>query len=63
MQQSFKNGCRDFIMELDDPMIQSVIIYMYRHPGGVDLEELVGSEKVDEVTECLCRYGMIKTVD
>lgn len=50
-------------MELDDPMIQSVIIYMYRHPGGVDLEELVGSEKVDEVTECLCRYGMIKTVD
>lgn len=50
-------------MELDDPMIQSVIIYMYRHQGGVDLEELVGSEMVDEVTECLCRYGMIRTVD
>ena len=49
-------------MELNDPLIQSVMIYMYRHPGGVDLEELVGSEQYDEVIECLCRYGMIKNV-
>ena len=27
-------------MELDDPLIQSVIIHMHLHPGGIDIEEL-----------------------
>lgn len=49
-------------MELNDPLIQSVLIYMYRHPGSVDLEELVGKDQYDEVIECLLRHGMIKNV-
>ena len=48
-------------MELDDPLIQSVLIYMYRHPGGVDLEELVGKDQYDEVIDCLFKNGMIKS--
>ena len=49
-------------MELDDPLIQSVLIYMNRHPGGIDLEEFVGSDQVDEVMECLVRNGLVKRV-
>lgn len=49
-------------MELDDPMIQSVIIYMYRHPGGVDIQELVGSENADAVAECLFRNGIVRKI-
>lgn len=48
-------------MELDDPLIKSVLIHMYLHPGGTDIEELVGSEQIDEVLECLIRYGLIDT--
>ena len=47
-------------MELDDPLIRSVIIHMYLHPGGTDIEELVGREHADEVLECLVRNGMIE---
>lgn len=47
-------------MELDDPLIQSVIIHMHLHPGGIDIEELVGSEHADEVLECLVWNGMIE---
>ena len=46
-------------MELDDPLIQSVIIHMYLHPEGTDIEKLVGKDQVDEVLECLVRNGMI----
>ena len=49
-------------MELDDPLIQSVLIYMNRHPGGIDLEEFVGSDQVDEVMERLVRNGLVKRV-
>ena len=49
-------------MELNDPLIQSVLIYMYRHPGGIDLEELVGKDQYYEVVECLCRHGLIENV-
>ena len=49
-------------MELDDPLIQSVLIYMNRRPGGIDLEEFVGSDQVDEVMECLVRNGLVKRV-
>ena len=50
------------IMELDDPLIQSIIIYMYRHPGGVDLREMVCEDQYDEVMDCLIRNGMIREV-
>lgn len=51
---------RFHVMELDDPLIQSVIIHMYLHPEGTDIEELVGSERADEVLDCLVRNGMIE---
>lgn len=47
------------IMELDDPLIQSVLIYMYRHPGGIDIEELVGKDQYAEVVDCLLKNGMV----
>lgn len=47
-------------IELDDPLIESVLIHMYLHPGGTDIEELVGSEHADEVLECFVRNGMIE---
>ena len=50
-------------MKLNDPLIQSVLIYMYRHPGGVDLEELVGKDQYDEVIECLLKHGLIKNIE
>ena len=62
LQNLFKSRIRNCIMELNDPLIQSVLIYMYRHPGGVDLEELVGKDQYDEVIECLLRHGMIENV-
>ena len=49
-------------MELDDPLIQSVIIYMYRHPGGIDLEKFVGKNQYEEVAECLYRHGIIRNL-
>ena len=49
-------------MELDDPLIQSVIIYMYRHPGGIDLEEFVGRDQYAEVADCLYRNGIIRNL-
>ena len=49
-------------MELSDPLIQSVLIYMYRHPGGVDIEDLVGKDQYDEVIDCLTKNRMIKMV-
>ena len=51
---------RDVVMDMDDPLIQSVLIYMYRHPGGVDIEELVGKNQYDEVLDCLYRNGIIR---
>lgn len=47
-------------MELDDPLIESVLIYMYLRPGGIDIEELVGSEHADEVLKCLIRNRMVE---
>ena len=49
-------------MEIDDPLIQSIIIYMYRHPGGIDLREMVCEDQYDEVMDCLIRNGMIREV-
>lgn len=49
-------------MELDDPLIQSVLIYMNRHPRGIDLEKFVVSDQVDEVIKCLVRNGLVKRV-
>lgn len=48
---------------MNDPLIESVLIYMYRHPGGVDLKELVGKDQYNEVVECLVRYGLIENSD
>ena len=49
-------------MELDDPLIQSIIIYMYRHPGGIDLREMVCEDQYDEVMDCLIRNVIIREV-
>lgn len=42
-------------MELNDPLIESVLIHMYLHPEGIDLRELVGEDQSEEVLECLSR--------
>ena len=47
-------------MELNDPLIESVLIHLYLHPGGTNIAELVGEYQLDDVLECLVRNGMIK---
>lgn len=62
LQQSFIMVLRNESMELNDPLIQSIIIYMYRNPGGIDLREMVCEDQYDEVKDCLIRNGMIREV-
>lgn len=47
-------------MELNDPLIGSVLIHMYLYPGGTDIAELVGEDQLDAVLDCLFRNGMIR---
>ncbi len=49
-------------MELNDPLIESVLIHMYLHPEGIDLRELVGEDQSEEVLECLLKNGMVRRI-
>ena len=49
-------------MELNDPLIESVLIHMYLPPEGIDLRELVGEDQSEEVLECLLKNGMVRRI-
>lgn len=39
---------RNLLIELNDPLIESVLIHTYFHPEGIDLRELVGEDQSEE---------------
>ena len=54
---------RNHTMDIDNPLIHSVLIYMCRHPGGTDIMDLVGEDQYDKVMECLLSNGLVRPTD